>query len=121
MTTTAGIIDNFVMGDTFDTTHSITVPSGVLIDTAWFMVKRSYADIDSAAIISKTLLSGAVQDRGMSGTGSVTFSLTSEETAVLTAYSEYPYSVKVKYTDDTIKTAELGKISAYPWVKQGNT
>lgn len=129
MTIADGRIDDFVNGDDLEIERTITaIPSGVFVEAAWFMVKRKYTDADVDAIISKlatdinTAGEGWISDSG-SGDGSATikFYLTPADTELLYAYSEYPYSIKVKLDNDRINTPELGTIVAYPWVKQGVT
>ena len=129
MTIANGRIDDFVNGDDLEIERTITgVPSGILVERAWFMVKHKYTDIDDDAIISKLATSINTADQGWvaddgSGDGEATirFYLTPADTELLYAYSEYPYSIKVKLDNDRVNTPELGLIVAYPWVKQGAT
>ena len=127
MTTTDGIINNFVNGDDLEIERSvISIPTGVLLQSAWFMVKRKYSDSDTDALISKTITTvnvagvGWIEDTGADGTGLIHFYLTPTETALLTALSEYPYSIKIKLNNDKLNTPELGVIVASPAVKQGS-
>lgn len=127
MTIANGRIDNFVNGDDLEIERTITsIPSGVLIESAWFMVKRNYNDTDDKAIISKlathsnTANQGWIFDDGANdGEATVRFYLTPADTEVLYAYSQYPYSIKIKLDNGRFNTPELGVIVAYPWVKQG--
>lgn len=127
MTIANGRIDDFVNGDDLEIERTITaIPSGVLIEFAWLMVKHNYNDLDSKAIISKiatgsnTIDQGWVFDTGLDdGEATVRFYLTPADTQLLYAYSEYPYSIKIKLNNGRINTPELGIIVAYPWVKQG--
>lgn len=128
MTTTDGIINDFVNGDDLEIERSITsIPTGVLLEAAWFMVKRKYSDSDADALISKTINTvetagvGWIEDTGVDGTGLIHFFLTPDDTILLTALSEYPYSIKIKLNNDKFNTPELGVIVASPAVKQGST
>jgi len=127
MTIANGRIDDFVNGDDLEIERTITsIPSGVMIEAAWFMVKRNYSDPDSKAIISKlathsnTAGQGWIFDDGLDDSeATVRFYLTPADTELLYAYSEYPYSIKIKLDNERLNTPELGVIVAYPWVKQG--
>lgn len=127
MTIANGRIDDFVNGDDLEIERTITsIPSGVLIESAWFMVKHDYNDLDSQAIISKlatsinTIGQGWIIDLSASdGTATVRFYLTPADTQLLYPYSEYPYSIKIKLDNGKINTPEIGIIVAYPWIKQG--
>jgi len=127
MTIANGRIDDFVNGDDLEIERTITsIPNGVLIESAWFMVKRNYSDPDERAIISKvathsnTAGQGWILDDGLGdGEATVRFYLTPADTELLYAYSEYPYSIKIKLDNGRLNTPELGTIVAYPWVKQG--
>ncbi len=128
MTVADGRIDDFVAGDALEIQRTITaVPSGIIMDTAWFTVKRKYTDDDADAIISKLATDtnddneGWIEDVGADGTGTIRFYLSPEETELLTAYSEYPYSIKIKFSNGKPNTPELGVIVAYPTVRQGST
>lgn len=128
MTIADGRIDDFVAGDDLEIERSInSIPEGISIDTAWFMVKRKFTDSDAAAIISKTITAsnlanvGWVEDVGTDGDGLIRFYLTQAETAILTAFSEYQYSIKIKLDNGKVNTPERGVIIAEPAVKKGNT
>ncbi len=123
-----GRIEDFVTGDDLEIERTITaVPSGTIIETAWFMVKRKFTDVDDDAIISKLINDtnqigiGWIQDTGSDTTGLVRFYLTPADTSILTALSEYPYSIKLKFSNGKVNTPELGVIVAFPAVKQGST
>ena len=126
MTITDGRIDDFVSGDDLEVERTIElVPSGTLLETAWFMVKRRFDDDDSEALISKTITStevadvGWIEDTGADQTGLVRFYITKTETALLTPLSEYQYSIKLKLDNDKVNTPERGVMIAEPAVKQG--
>src|SRR5687767_12479195 len=113
MTITDGRIDDFVAGDDLEVERSISsIPEGIIIETAWFMVKRKFTDADSDALISKTITStntanvGWVEDTGIDGDGLIHFYLTQVETALLTPLSEYQYSIKLKMDNDKVNTPE---------------
>lgn len=117
-------IDGFVVGDDLTLQETITVPSGTALLTAWFMVKRSVLDADVDALISKTITSGAnthgqITDIGtLDLTGVTLFYLTAEDTALLTPYSVYPYSIKVKLNNTKVFTPIKGSITAVSAVKK---
>jgi hypothetical protein len=127
MTITDGRIDDFVSGDDLEIERSITsIPDGVIISTAWFMVKRKFSDTDAHALISKTITAtntvnvGWIEDTGIDGDGLIRFYLTAAETVLLTPLSEYQYSIKLKLDNDKVNTPERGVIVAEPAVKQGS-
>lgn len=128
MTVTDGRIDDFVAGDDLEIERSISsIPDGVELSTAWFMVKRKFTDDDTAALITKTITSsntpdvGWIEDTGLDGDGLIRFYITQDETAILTAFSEYQYSIKIKMDNDKVNTPERGVMIAEPAVKEGNT
>lgn len=128
MTINDGIINEFVAGDDLEIERTITsIPTGILIETAWFMVKRKFSDLDSEALISKTITTvnttdvGWIEDTGSDGTGLIRFYITKIETALLTPLSEYQYSIKLLLDNDKVNTPERGTIVAEPAIKQGNT
>lgn len=128
MTVIDGRIDDFVAGDDLEIERSITsIPEGITIDTAWFMVKRKFTDLDSAALITKTITSidttdvGWIEDTGADGDGLIRFYITPDETVLLTPLSEYQYSIKLKLDNDKLNTPERGVMVAEPAVKTGDT
>lgn len=128
MTITDGRIDDFVAGDDLEIERSISsIPEGISIDTAWFMVKRKFSDSDANALISKTITNsntanvGWIEDTGTDGDGLIRFYLTQAETALLTPFSEYQYSIKIKMDNGKVNTPERGVFIAEPAVKKGNT
>jgi len=128
MTTTEGRIDDFVAGDDLEIERTISsIPSGILIQTAWFMVKRKFEDSDATALISKTITVintasiGWIEDTGADGIGLIRFYITQTETALLTPFSEYQYSIKIKLDNGKVNTPERGVMIAEPAVKKGNT
>jgi hypothetical protein len=128
MTITNGIINDFVAGDDLEIERSISsIPEGISINTAWFMVKRKFSDPDIKAIISKTITNsntpdiGWIEDTGSDGDGLIRFYLTQADTAILTPLSEYQYSIKLSLDNGKVNTPERGQIIAEPAVKKGNT
>jgi|SwirhirootsSR3_FD_contig_41_13080324_length_1798_multi_3_in_0_out_0_3 hypothetical protein len=128
MTTVDGRIDDFVANDDLEIERTISsIPDGITIDTAWFMVKRKFTDSDDAALISKTISPsntadvGWIEDIGTDGEGLIRFYLTQAETALLTPFSEYQYSIKLLLNNDKVNTPERGVMIAEPAVKRGNT
>lgn len=128
MMITDGVINDFVAGDDLEIERGISsIPEGISIEKAWFMVKRKFSDPDNKAIISKTITSintidvGWIEDVGTDGDGLIRFYLTQTDTAVLTPLSEYQYSIKLLLDNGKVNTPERGVIIAEPAVKQGNT
>jgi hypothetical protein len=128
MMITDGLINDFVAGDDLEIERIISlIPTGILIETAWFMVKRKFSDPDINALISKTITSsntpnvGWIEDTGTDGEGLIRFYLTQADTALLTPLSEYQYSIKLKLNNTKVNTPERGQIIAEPAVKKGNT
>ena len=117
-------ISDFVSGDDVAITKTFTIPSGTILSQAWFTVKKKFEDADNAAIISKLIT--AVNQSGIGwienvSTGKIHFYLTPIDTAKLVGYSEYPYSIKLQYSNGEIHTPETGHIISTPAVKQGVT
>lgn len=128
MTISDGRIDDFVAGDDLEVERTISsIPAGVLIQTAWFMVKRRFDDSDAIALISKTITAsntanvGWIEDSGTDGSGLIRFYITQAETVLLTPFSEYQYSIKIKLDNNKVNTPERGVMIAEPAVKKGNT
>ncbi len=128
MTIFSGLIDEFVAGDDLEIERTIqAIPSGIVIDTAWFVVKHKFTDSDDDAFISKAITIsnvvdiGWIQDTGSLGNGLIHFYLTPVETALFTPLSQYPYSIKIKFSNGKLNTPEVGYIQALPAVKQGST
>ena len=128
MTVTDGRIDSFVAGDDLEIERNVSsIPVGITITTAWFMVKRKFTDLDATAIITKTITIvntvniGWVEDNGADTSGLIRFYITQAETALLTPLSDYQYSIKIKFSNDKVNTPERGVIIAEPAVKKGNT
>jgi hypothetical protein len=118
-------IADFVNGDDLEIQRDITIPSGTLITNAWFMVKHSVLDDDTEALIDKSVTVsfladvGYIQDNGVSDyIARIIFFLTPTDTNILTPFSEYPYSVKVKLDTGRVYTPERGVIIANPAVKK---
>lgn len=118
-------IEDFVAFDDFEIERTVSViPSGAILQTAWFTVKKKFTDDDANAIISKIATStqtsgGWIEDTGADGTGLVHFYLTPSETGLLVPYSEYPYSIKTKLVSGIVTTPESGLIVASPAVRKG--
>ncbi len=126
MTINDGIINDFVAGDDLEIERAISsIPDGIEITTAWFMVKSRFTDTDDEALISKTITNantadqGWIEDVGTDGDGLIRFYLTQAETAILTPLSEYQYSIKLSFDNDKVNTPERGVMIAEPAVKQG--
>lgn len=128
MTIANGRIDDFVAGDDLEIERTISsIPEGISIDAAWFMVKRKFTDSDANALISKDITvannanEGWIEDNGTDGDGLIRFYISQAETALLTPLSEYQYSIKIRLDNGKVNTPEVGVIIATPAVKTGNT
>jgi len=128
MSIVGNLISGFSQGDDLEIAHTIqSIPSGKLLSKVWFMVKEKFTDDDSAAIISKlattTLVttSGYISDTGIDGTGAASIYLTHTDTTLLLPFIENVYSIKVLFSDNTVRTTETGIIVAYPTARQGVT
>lgn len=120
------LIDDFVSGDDLEIERTVTaIPSGLLITTAEFMVKKRYSDADDSAIISKLATTvfqstiGWVEDTGADTSGLIHFYLTPDDTSLLVGYSEYPYSIRIVFNNGNVYTRETGLIVATPAVNRG--
>lgn len=120
MTISNGIIQGFAAGDDIEITRALSIPSGTLISSLWFTVKRNYHTTDAQAIISK-LITNVEGANGVVTSGNLSIKVSRIETALLTPLSEYPYSIKMLLDNNTVITSELGVIIALPAVKQGDT
>lgn len=123
-----GSITDFIRGDTLTVERTITlIPSGELLATAWFTIKRKYTDNDVNAVLQKVITSvdtatvGWIDDTGADGTGHILFYLTAANTALLNAFSEYKYDIQVKLSGGAIYTPESGTIVAFPQVTQNTS
>lgn len=127
MSIVGNIISGFSQGDDLEIAHTVqSIPSGKLLSKVWFMVKEKFTDDDSAAIISKlatTLVTtyGYISDTGADGTGAASIYLTHSDTMLLLPFIENVYSIKVLFSDNTVRTTETGIIVAYPTARQGVT
>lgn len=128
MTIADGRIDDFVAGDDLEIERSISsIPEGIALQYAWFMVKRKFTDSDADALISKVVTAannaseGWIEDTGTDGDGLVRFYISQAETARMTPLSEYQYSIKLKLDNNRVNTPEVGVIVATPAIKTGNT
>ena len=127
MTTIGAKIDDFSIGDDINVRRVIPVEEATTLSIAWLMVKRRYDHTDEEAIIAKTITSveditqGSIESIGdIDAEAVIVFYITSLETSILTPYTEYVYSIKVKYNTNKVYTVELGTLIAYPAVKIGN-
>lgn len=121
----ANRIEGFVNGDDLEIERTITIPSGTIISNAWFMVKRSLLHEDTQALISKSITTATVSGTGVIYDTGITdaialllFWLTPTDTNILTPFSEYHYSVKLKLNNGKVYTPERGVIVADPAVKK---
>jgi len=119
------MITDFSNGDDLEIERTVAIPSGTTITSAWFMVKRSVLDLDSEALIDKSITSitvsgvGVIYDTGVSDARALLlFWLTTTDTNILTPFSEYQYSIKVQLSTNKVYTPERGVIIANPAVKK---
>lgn len=127
MTTTSSITGHSA-GDDVDVSRTVTgVPDGVTIVKAWLMVKRSQADADAEAVISKTITAvavdgtGQITDTGLDGTGALLFQFRSADTTLLTAGKTYRYGIKVLLSSGLKDTLETGTIVLEPQLITANS
>ena len=125
MTQLNGTINDFIQGDDLEIERTVSsIPDGVLIDTAWFTVKRKFSDSDADAVISKEITSaldtdGQITDTGVDGTGVIVFNLSPDDTASLTALKQYVYSIKIRLNNSRVNTPEIGIIMSNPTARNG--
>lgn len=110
-------IDDIVAGDDIQITRTITsIPSGELLDLAWFTVKEHSDDADADAIIQKDITTsnvvgtGHITDTGGDQTGAVRVDLTDTDTALLVPGRDYFWDLQVKTDGGFVYTPTMGKI-----------
>lgn len=117
-------ISGFVVGDDLELYRTITaIPSGQILQTAWFTVKKTFAATYTNALIRKritntqSLSSGWIEDTGSTSlVGILRFYLSPEDTLTLHPQSEYPYDIQIALDNGDIYTPETGVIVALPQV-----
>lgn len=119
----SGVIDSFVVGDDLEIERNVSgIPTAQTITTAWLTIKRAFKHADSNAVIQKVITTtnddtkGVILDNGASGTATIVFYLTPEETLLLNPYSSYVYDIQVETSAGKISTPEVGTITANPQV-----
>jgi len=114
MTSFSSTITDFVAGDALDVNRTVTdIPTGRTLTKAWLTFKRNRYQSDSDALLQKTITpsqtsSGQITDTGSSGTGQVTFQLSSAETLALPIEVDTPYEIKVLTDANKPYTLEQG-------------
>jgi hypothetical protein len=114
MPTFNGYISDFVVGDDLDIDRNIAnIPSGQMIDTAWFTVRfyeRSITPIFQKTI-SGILSSAGIVGNTVSGVCQVTFTLTGTDTALLEPDNDLFYDLQIKTDANKFYTPEKGRIN----------
>lgn len=114
-------LEGLVVGDDWDITQSIEgIPEGAPLSQAWFTVKESRDDDDSAAVIGPIEITAvANQNAGqIADTGDAdpfiavcVFLVLKEETADLTPGKRYHYDIQGRLTNGLVKTVQLGRLT----------
>ncbi|HTH22211.1 MAG TPA: hypothetical protein VL854_08340 [Nitrososphaeraceae archaeon] len=115
------IIANFAIGDNFTIERTVTIPSGTILSTVWFTVKRSYAD--SAALFQKVITTSGQLGVGIidnANTAHFIFYLLPDDTIRMYPLSEYKYDIQLRLSDGTLSTYELGIMRGQPQVTIGS-
>jgi len=113
---------NFVRGDAFGVNRTITdIASGRLLTKAYLTAKALPGNADPGVfqltITAVASSAGQITNTGASGTGSLVFTVTSAQSALLDSTLTYVYDIKVIYDDGEPVTVEVGTID----VTQGVT
>lgn len=95
----------------------INVPSTSTVESATLTLKTS-ADDNNPNLFQKSITTtntvdeGHVEDAGSSGVAVLRFDITSSNTLLMTAGTQYDFDIKVTMSDGAIVTIESGKVSA---------
>lgn len=121
MPTLNATITDLVAGDHRWVTRSITnIPSGYLLDKAWFTVKTNPATDADPGIFQKAITTtnvtgtGQITDTGASGSGAIRFDLATADTILLTPGSAKTYDIQVRMSNGSytiIETVEIGTVT----------
>lgn len=115
MTAINTAITGFCAGNDLDVNRTVPgVPATQTIIKAWLTLKTKLTDADSAALLQKVILPGAVAgqgqitDVGASGTAVLLFQLSDLETLALPADTPVQYDIKVETSAGKLYTTEKG-------------
>jgi hypothetical protein len=113
------------IGDDFQVDRTIPdVPAGQALAQAWWTVKASLGDPDSAAVWQKSINTseqlgvGQILDAGASGVAKIRFDGSEAESALLSPGVEYLYDIQLLSTAGKKKTIEKGTLVAEGQVTQ---
>lgn len=128
MPTLNSVIQDFVAGDHLKISRTITnVPASDSLAKCWLTIKRREGDLDTAAIVQKSISStyvqgqGQITDTGADTAGALFFELTNTDTALLIGGTVYFFDLQVKTTNGAIYTPESGKIIAKAQITRATT
>lgn len=115
MTVFNSTLANIVIGDDRRIERTFTgLPTGYTISTAWLTIKRRSRDLDSAALIQKTITAaqadaGQITDAATTG-GSIAmyFDLDATDTDNMPTRKPCHYDIQIKTSDGDIHTLEVG-------------
>jgi len=118
-----------VVGDDYDVIRDLTNFVAVEIETAWLTIKSSPFDADAAAVIQKEITQTPVDGEGSitmvdddsSAGAELTFQLTADETATMSAYEQYSYDIQIKSTAGKISTIESGVVTPVRQITESTT
>lgn len=110
--------NGIVRGDQFSLRRIVRgIPSGQLITSAILTIKDAIATADPG-LFQKSITStnvtgtGEIEDTGATGIAKLRFDITSTDTLLFTADTEYLFDIQVTLSDGTKYTLESGKTSA---------
>ena len=107
---------NFVAGDAFGLTRSVTnVPSPRVLTKVYLTLKKDPRDADPGVlqltITTSATSAGQITNAGGSGTGAFTFAVSSAQSAALGPLQTFVYDLKVIYDDGEPVTLETGTLT----------
>lgn len=107
-----------VRGDQFSIYRTVRgLPSGITLTAALLTIKDAIATADPG-LIQKSITSsnvagtGKIEDTGADGIGKIRFDLTTTNTLLMNADTEYYFDIQVTLSDGSILTLERGFTSA---------
>ena len=107
-----------VRGDQFSIRRTVRgLPSGVTITAGLLTIKDAIATADPG-LIQKSITSsnvagtGQIEDTGASGIGKIRFDLTTTNTLLMTADTDYYFDIQVTLSNSDVLTLEHGFTSA---------
>jgi hypothetical protein len=109
MPTYDGEIDNFTVGDDLDIVRTVgDIPSGQTIARAWFTVKVFEASPN--ALFQKEITT-SLSDDGIITDDELTFTLTTDDTALLSGDNRQWYDIEIETSAGKRYTPERGTIT----------